>query len=88
MDPLDIPPDLLRIDPARMRELGYWVVDRVIEHLETLEEQPALVVARQPQTGERDRVVESPADAVELELRRHRPISVATCAPALRSSAE
>jgi aromatic-L-amino-acid decarboxylase len=43
MDPLDIPPDLLRIDPARMRELGYWVVDRVIEHLETLEVQPALV---------------------------------------------
>lgn len=43
MDPLDIPPDLLRLDPARMRELGYWVVDRVIEHLETLDEQPALV---------------------------------------------
>lgn len=43
MDPLDIPPDLLRLDPARMRELGYWVVDRVVEHLETLEEQPALI---------------------------------------------
>lgn len=43
MDPLDIPPDLLRIEPTRMRELGYWVVDRVIEHIETLEQQPALV---------------------------------------------
>ena len=42
VDPLDIPADILRLDPARMRELGYWVVDRVVEHIEHLESLPAL----------------------------------------------
>lgn len=42
-DPLQIPPDILRLEPERMRELGYWVVDRVIEHIEHLEQLPALV---------------------------------------------
>ena len=41
-DGLRIPPDILRLPPEQMRELGYWVVDRVIEHLESLEVQPAL----------------------------------------------
>lgn len=42
VDPLDIPADILRLDPARMRELGHWVVDRVVDHIETLDQQPAL----------------------------------------------
>ena len=39
---LDVAPDVLSVSPERMRELGYWVVDRVIEHITTLETQPAL----------------------------------------------
>jgi glutamate/tyrosine decarboxylase-like PLP-dependent enzyme len=39
---LRIPPGILDIDPDRMRALGYWVVDRVIEHLVTLDAQPAI----------------------------------------------
>lgn len=42
-DPLEIPADVLRLDPDRMRELGYWMVDRVIEHIEQLDQLPALV---------------------------------------------
>lgn len=42
-NPLDISPDILRLDPERMRDLGYWVVDRVVEHIERLDQQPALV---------------------------------------------
>lgn len=41
---LRIPPDILTLEPERMRELGYWVVDRVIEHLTTLPQQPAISV--------------------------------------------
>ena len=39
---LDIPADILALDPDQMRRLGYEVVDRVIEHLTTLGEQRAL----------------------------------------------
>ena len=42
-DPLQISPDILRLDAERMRELGYWVVDRVVEHIEQLDRLPALV---------------------------------------------
>ena len=38
---LDVPPDLLAVDPEEMRRLGYWVVDRTIEHLTTLDEPAA-----------------------------------------------
>ena len=34
--------DPLGLDAAQMRELGYWVVDRVIEHFETIAAQPAI----------------------------------------------
>lgn len=37
-----VPPTVLDFDPERMRELGYWVVDRTIEHLSTLRERPAI----------------------------------------------
>lgn len=38
----DVPPGVLDFDPERMRELGYWVVDRTIEHLATLRDRPAI----------------------------------------------
>ena len=41
---LEVPPDILAMDPERMRELGYWVVDRVVAHLIGLREQPAISV--------------------------------------------
>ena len=44
-DGLDIPADLLDVDPERMRELGYWVVDRTIEHLTSMGERPAVSTA-------------------------------------------
>src|ERR1035437_1644850 len=34
--------DPLSLDAAQMRELGYWVVERVIEHFETIAAQPAI----------------------------------------------
>lgn len=39
---LATPPDVLSLSPERMRELGYLVVDRVIEHLLTLGDQRAI----------------------------------------------
>ena len=39
---LSVSPDLLALDEAQMRRLGYWVVDRVIEHALTLGAQPAI----------------------------------------------
>jgi glutamate/tyrosine decarboxylase-like PLP-dependent enzyme len=42
---LDVPPDVLDVDPERLRALGHWVVDRTIEHLTTLGDRPALTVA-------------------------------------------
>jgi glutamate/tyrosine decarboxylase-like PLP-dependent enzyme len=42
---LDIPSDLLALDPEQMRALGYWVVDRTIEHLTSLDSQPAILEA-------------------------------------------
>ncbi len=37
-----MPPDILDLDPERLRALGYWVVDRTIEHLRTLADRPAI----------------------------------------------
>ena len=39
---LAIPPDILDVDEYEMRRLGYWVVDRVIEHITTLGGQRAI----------------------------------------------
>jgi aromatic-L-amino-acid/L-tryptophan decarboxylase len=39
---LDVPPDLLDLDPEELRRLGHWVVDRTIEHLATLPERPPI----------------------------------------------
>lgn len=36
------PADSLGLEAAEMRELGYWVVDRVVEHFATITEQPAM----------------------------------------------
>ncbi len=41
-DGLAIPPDLLEMTPEQLRTLGYWVVDRTIEHLKTLDARPAI----------------------------------------------
>ena len=35
-------PDPLGLDPAEMRRLGYWVVDRVIAHLQDVADGPAI----------------------------------------------
>ena len=35
-------PDPLGLEPEDMRRLGYWVVDRVVDHLEGRDERPAL----------------------------------------------
>jgi glutamate/tyrosine decarboxylase-like PLP-dependent enzyme len=43
---LDVPADLLDIDPEQLRALGYWVVDRTIEHLATLNERPAITTGQ------------------------------------------
>jgi aromatic-L-amino-acid decarboxylase len=40
---LDVPADILAVDVEEMRRLGYWVVDRTIEHLTTLDDQPAIL---------------------------------------------
>lgn len=40
----ELPADILSIPPGEMRRLGYWVVDRVIEHLEHGDEGPAVSV--------------------------------------------
>ena len=34
--------DPLGLEPVEMRELGYWVVDRVVEHFERMAEEPAI----------------------------------------------
>lgn len=41
-DGLEIPPDVLDLDDDELRRLGYWVVDRTVEHLATLRDRPAL----------------------------------------------
>lgn len=41
-DGLAIPSDLLDMSSEELRTLGYWVVDRTIEHLNTLDERPAI----------------------------------------------
>jgi aromatic-L-amino-acid decarboxylase len=40
----DLPHDPLAMDPAEMRRLGYWVVDRVVEHFEHGADDPAVLV--------------------------------------------
>jgi glutamate/tyrosine decarboxylase-like PLP-dependent enzyme len=35
-------PDPLGLDAAEMRQLGYWVVDRVVAHLEGIADEPAI----------------------------------------------
>lgn len=44
-DGLNVPSDILDLSPEEMRELGYWVVDRTIEHLTSLTEQPVITVS-------------------------------------------
>jgi aromatic-L-amino-acid decarboxylase len=40
----ELPADILAIPPDEMRRLGYWVVDRVIEHFEHGDDGPAVLV--------------------------------------------
>lgn len=35
-------PDPIGLEPEEMRRLGYWVVDRVVEHVEGRDDRPAL----------------------------------------------
>jgi len=39
---LDVPAEVLDVDPDELRRIGYWVVDRTIEHLTTLRGRPAI----------------------------------------------
>jgi aromatic-L-amino-acid/L-tryptophan decarboxylase len=39
---LDVPPDVLDLGPEELRRLGHWVVDRTVEHLQTLRDRPAI----------------------------------------------
>ena len=39
---LDVPSDLLAIDPEAMRRLGYSIVDRVVEHMASIGDQRAI----------------------------------------------
>ena len=39
---LDIPSDILAIDPETMRRLGYWIVDRVIDHTVSIGDERAI----------------------------------------------
>ena len=39
---LDVPSDILAIDPEAMRSLGYSIVDRVVEHMASIGEQRAI----------------------------------------------
>lgn len=41
----DPPPDLLDLPEEELRRLGYWVVDRTIEHLRTLPDRPAITTS-------------------------------------------
>lgn len=69
-DPLNISPDILRLDPAQMRELGYWVVDRVVEHIEQLEQLPALVTGDEHALrAQLDAGVPQGAHDIEADLR-------------------
>ena len=45
MSGLDISPAILDLDPEEFRQLGYWVVDRTIEHLDSLTDRPAISTA-------------------------------------------
>ncbi len=47
----ELPADVLAVDPDQMRRLGYWVVDRVVEHFQHVDEGP-VVLAGDP--GELD----------------------------------
>lgn len=70
VDPLDIPSDILRLDAARMRELGYWVVDRVVDHLEHLEDLPALLTGDELQMRALlDRGIPQAPNDIEADLR-------------------
>lgn len=42
IDGLATPSDLLDMTSEELRALGYWVVDRTIEHLSTLDDRPAI----------------------------------------------
>ena len=42
---LEIAPDILDLDIDEFRRLGYWVVDRTIEHLTTLGDRPAITTS-------------------------------------------
>ena len=42
---LQVPSDILDLSDDELRRLGYWVVDRTIEHLATLRDRPAISVA-------------------------------------------
>src|SRR4051794_20814871 len=40
----ELPTDVLAVDPDQMRRLGYWVVDRVVEHFQHVDEGPVVLV--------------------------------------------
>ena len=42
---LEISPEILDLDVDEFRRLGYWVVDRTIEHLTTLSDRPAITTS-------------------------------------------
>lgn len=61
------PTDALGLETADMRRLGYWVVDRVVEHFEQGAEGPAIRTAPSAQLGELlgGPVPQAPGDPLE-----------------------
>ena len=57
---LDIPADVLAVDPESMRRLGYWMVDRTIDHLTGIDAIPAIL---ESDPASLDAIVGGPAPA-------------------------
>jgi hypothetical protein len=49
--------DTLGLDAERMRELGYWVVDRVVEHFATVADGPSVMTGTPADLRDRKSVV-------------------------------
>lgn len=68
-DGLSVPPDVLALDPDDMRRLGYWVVDRTIEHLTTLRDRAPISQSDPTSlTGALGGPVPQQGGAIELDL--------------------
>jgi aromatic-L-amino-acid/L-tryptophan decarboxylase len=62
---LDVPADVLAVDPEAMRRLGYWMVDRTIEHLTGIDALPAI---QESDPATLDAIVGGPAPTAAHDL--------------------